>query len=177
MTRAVRKRILWASAIAVAYGGLVALAYAIGPAPAECSVVGHGRITTARGDQASFRGLAATPPPRGGERYVDTGPAEALHLTSLSVEKMTCDADASRASIAGRGTVSGSGSVRYLIELRLGPPGAPGEDSFRLTLSNGYDSGAQPMRHASVDIHFGAATRGHHDADAEQTLGAPQDGG
>jgi hypothetical protein len=176
MTRAVRKRVLWASAIAVAYGGLVALAYAIGPAPSECSLGGHGRITTARGDQASFRGLAATPPPRGAELYVDTGPTEALHLTSVSVEKMTCAADASRATIAGRGTVRGSGSVRYLIELRLAP-GAPGGDSFRLTLSNGYDSGAQPMRHASVDIHYGAAARGHHDANAEQTLGAPQDGG
>jgi hypothetical protein len=176
MTTRVRKRVLWASAIALAYCGLVALAYAIGPAAAECSIVGHGRITTARGDQASFRGLSATPPPRGSELYVDNGPARALHLTSLSVDRITCSADASRASIAGRAIATGSGSVAYLIELQLGP-GAHGADSFRLTLGNGYDSGAQPMHHASVDIHFGAAERIHHDADADQTLGAAQDGG
>jgi hypothetical protein len=176
MRRPAGKQALWAGAIVLAYCGLVALAYAIGPVSAGCSVFGHGRITTASGDQASFRGLAASQPARGSELYVDNGPQHAFRLTSLSVTRVTCDGAASSASISGRATASGSGPVQYVIAIRL-PAAARGGGSYRIRLSNGYDSGAGPLRHADLDIHSGRAERHHQDPDAAQTSGSAQDGG
>lgn len=176
MTNPVRKRVLWAGAGFLAYCGLVALAYAIGPATSGCSIVGHGRITTAGGDQASFRGLAASPPPRGSELYTDNGPKRAFHLTSLTVARLTCDGAASSASLTGRATATGWGRVQYVIAIKLAAE-PRGGSSYRIGLSNGYDSGAEQIRHADLDIHSGRAERHHQDPDAAQSPGSPQDGG
>jgi DNA-binding beta-propeller fold protein YncE len=148
------------------------------PASTEgCVVFGHGRIAAAAGDQASFRGLAAATPPRGAEFYRDNGPANPMRVRSSSVEAVTCSADATRANVFGNATINRAGSVEYRIDVQLAADKG-GKDSYRIRLSNGYDSGAQPIRHGDVDIRLRNSEHGHHDANAQQDqAGDHQDGG
>ena len=62
------------------------LLVALPPSTNGCVVHGHGRITAANGDQASFRLLVAASPPRGAAFYRDWGPADAMRLGSTSVD-------------------------------------------------------------------------------------------
>jgi DNA-binding beta-propeller fold protein YncE len=144
---------------------------------AGCRVHGHGRITAANGDQASFRGGARATPPSGEEHYRDNGPANALRVRSLSVDAVTCSADATQARILGNATINGAGSVEYRIDVQL-PATRGGKDTYRIRLSTGYDSGAQPIRHGDIDIRLRASEHHHHDANAEQDQASDhQDGG
>jgi hypothetical protein len=140
-------------------------------------VFGHGRISAANGDRASFRGLVAASPPRGVEFYRDNGPASAFRVGSTSVDALTCTADATRASVFGTAKVNGGGSVEYRIDVQL-TAWEWGKDTYRIRLSNGYDSGVQQVRHGDVDIHIRSSEHHHHDANADHyTSGAGPDGG
>jgi hypothetical protein len=168
---------IWGGAILVAYGAVVALAYAVGPATASgCGAGGHGQITAANGDQSSFRALAASPPPRGAEFYRDNGPAQAFRLRSLSLDTMTCDAAGSVVTVTGKASVNGVGSLQYRIEVQLAAS-EQGRDTYRIRLSNGYDSGAEPIRHADFNLHSGASAHQHQDADAAESPTGSPDGG
>jgi hypothetical protein len=170
------KRVFWAGAVGIAYSGVVVLAYAVGPgATAGCSVAGHGRITAASGDRASFSGLSVSAPPRGAEFYRDNGPSNALRMRSLSVVAVTCNTDATKASILGTASINGSGSIRYGIDIRLAPS-QRGNDTYGIRLANGYATGVQAIRHGDVVIHLGHSEHRHRDPDANQNQGGQQDG-
>ena len=144
---------------------------------AGCVVFGHGRITAANGDKASFRGLVAATPPRGVEFYRDNGPANAMRVVSTSIDALSCADDATKASVFGTARINGAGSVEYRINVQL-TAWEWGKDTYRIRLSNGYDSGAQPIRHGDLNIHLRDRDHQHHDANANHYKpGAGQDGG
>ena len=142
-----------------------------------CTVFGHGRINAANGDRASFRARVAANPPTGAAFYRDSGPADAFRLRSTSVDALTCSSDASTASVFGTATNAPGGFVAYRIDLQLSA-WKRGSDTYRIRLSNGYDSGARQIVHGDVDIRLGSAVHGHHDPDADrQDPAAGPDGG
>lgn len=117
-----------------------------------CKVTYGGHITPANGDPASFGGNAKVPP-KGQENYRDHGPAAEMHVHSINVQAVTCSADGTQASIFGEATIDGSGTFDYRIDLEdLGEPGT--SDTYRIRLSNGYDSGEQTLEGGNVQIHF-----------------------
>ena len=172
--------------IAASYGGdathsassaFTGVTVAVPASTAGCVVFGHGRITAANGDKASFRGLAAATPPRGVDFYRDKGPEDAMRVVSTSVDAVTCGADAARASVFGTARVNGGGSVQYRIDVQL-TAWERGKDTYRIRLSNRYDSGAQKIRHGDVHIRTHSSERHHHDANADHyRRGAGPDGG
>lgn len=160
-----------------ASSGTMMVAVALPASTRGCVVYGHGRITAANGDKASFRGLVAATPPAGAELYRDNGPADAFRLVSTSVKALTCSSDATQASVFGTATVTGGGSVQYRIDVQL-TAWRGRQDTYRIRLSDGYDSGAQRIRHGDIDIHTGFAEHHHHDANADHYKpGAAPDGG
>ena len=56
------------------------------------------------------------------------------------------------ASIFGTATVNGGGSFDFRID--VADNGEPGRsDTYRIRLSNGYDSGVQPLGGGNITIH------------------------
>jgi hypothetical protein len=138
----------------------------------SCKVTYGGRITTAGGDKATFGGNAHAAGLKGEEEYQDHGPATDINVHSIDVRSVTCGGDISvsgifgvsallasepssfgtQATILGTATIDGSGSVDYQIDLKdLGEPGT--SDTYRIQLSNGYDSGEQILVGGNVQIH------------------------
>ena len=100
-----------------------------------------------------------------------------MRVVSTSVDALTCADDATKASVFGTARVNGAGSVEYRIDVQL-TAWERGKDTYRIRLSNGYDSGAQKIRHGDLDIHIHTAEHQHHDANANHHKpGAGQDGG
>ena len=65
-------------------------------------------------------------------------------MHSINVQAVTCSRDGTQASIFGTATVNGGGSFDYRIDLKdLGEPGS--SDTYRIRLSNGYDSGVKVL--------------------------------
>jgi len=122
------------------------------PASTEgCKVTYGGHITAANGDPASFGGNAKAPD-KGQQQYTDHGPATPMNVHSISVTAVTCSADGTQASIFGQATIDGSGTFDYRIDLKdLDEPGT--SDTYRIRLSNGYDSGEQVLDGGNVQIH------------------------
>jgi hypothetical protein len=117
-----------------------------------CKVTYGGRITAANGDRATFGGNAKAPD-KGQQQYTDHGPATPMNVHSIDVLAVTCSADGTEATIFGRATIDGSGSFDYRIDLEdLATPGSGG-DTYRIRLSNGYDSGQQTLLGGNVQIH------------------------
>lgn len=119
---------------------------------AGCKVTYGGRITAANGDKATFGGNAKADGLKGQEQYQDHGPATPMNVHSIDVDAVLCSPDGTQASIFGTATVNGSGSFDYRIDLKdLGEPGSG--DTYRIRLSNGYDSGEQTLSGGNVQIH------------------------
>jgi uncharacterized repeat protein (TIGR01451 family) len=123
------------------------------PTGSGCKVTGGGQITAANGDKASFGGNAHPgTPPKGQLEYTDHGPASRLRVKSVSVLSITCSSDGREATITGKATINGQGSFDYRIDVRdLGEPGRT--DTYRIRLSNGYDSGEQTLKGGNIQIH------------------------
>jgi Big-like domain-containing protein len=123
------------------------------PPGAGCKVTGGGQITAANGDKANFGGNAHPgTPPKGQEQYTDHGPATPIKFHSINVERISCSTDRTQATIEGKGTINGQGSFDYQIDVKdLGEPG--GNDTYRIRLSNGYDSGEQTLDGGNIQIH------------------------
>jgi uncharacterized repeat protein (TIGR01451 family) len=123
------------------------------PASTEgCKVTYGGRITAANGDKATFGGNAKADGLKGQEEYQDHGPAADLNVHSINVLAVTCSRDGTQASIFGTATVNGGGSFDYRIDLKdLGEPGT--SDTYRIRLSNGYDSGVKVLSGGNVQLH------------------------
>ena len=118
---------------------------------AGCKVTYGGWITTAAGDKASFGGNVNEI--KGSLEYQDHGPATDINVHSKTVTSGFCISDAfAAATITGIATIDGEGSYEYTLDLvDAGEPGRA--DLFRLRLSNGYDSGEQPLLGGNVQIH------------------------
>ncbi len=118
---------------------------------AGCKVTYGGWITTAAGDKASFGGNVNEV--KGQLEYQDHGPATNINVHSIRVTSGFCISDSfAAATITGFATVDGEGSYEYILDLvDAGEPGRA--DLFRLRLSNGYDSGEQPLLGGNVQIH------------------------
>ena len=136
----------------------------------KCKVTYGGRILTAESDKATFGGVANGQ--KGQEEYQAHGPTTDINMHSIDVQSVVCgppgddddgeigllsrvaiQADSSeQASIFGTATINGSGSFDYQIDLvDSGEPGTA--DTYRIWLSNGYDSGVQTLVGGNVQIH------------------------
>ena len=63
-----------------------------------------------------------------------------------------CSADETQASIFGQASSNGAGSFDFRIDVKdLGVPGR--NDTYRIRLSNGYDSGEQTLEGGNIQIH------------------------
>jgi len=119
---------------------------------AGCKVTYGGRITAANGDKATFGGNAKADGLTGQEEYQDHGPAADINVHSIDVLSVVCSSDGTQASIFGTATINGSGTFNYRIDLKdLGEPGS--SDTYRIRLSNGYDSGELVLKQGNVQIH------------------------
>lgn len=117
-----------------------------------CKVTYGGRITAANGDKATFGGNAKGDGPKGNENYRDHGPAADLHVKSLTIQSVVCNAAGTQASIFGTASINGSGTFNFRIDVKdLGEPGS--SDTYRIRLSNGYDSGEQVLLGGNIQIH------------------------
>jgi Bacterial Ig-like domain (group 1) len=122
------------------------------PASTEgCKVTYGGRIEAANGDKGTFGGNAQAPD-KGQEEYQDHGPVQPMNVHSINVQAVVCNKRRTQASIFGQATIDGSGTYNYRIDLQdLGEPGTT--DTYRIRLSNGYDSGVQVLNQGNVQIH------------------------
>jgi hypothetical protein len=137
--------------------------------PDGCKVTFGGWIVTSEGDKATFGGNSHGQ--KGQIEYQDHGPVTDINVHSIEVHSVSCGGDVSvsgfglpgileagpgsfgtQASIFGTATIDGSGSFGYQIDVRdLGEPGTA--DTYRIRLSNGYDSGEQILGSGNVQIH------------------------
>jgi hypothetical protein len=148
-----------------------------GSAGGGCKVTFGGWIVTADGDTGTFGAVANGS--KGQVEYQDHGPATDINVHSIDVQSVVCgdpgDGDGevglvanagtqdtsfatqassseTQASIFGTATINGSGSFDYQIDLQdFGEPGTA--DTYRIRLSNGYDSGVQTLVGGNVQIH------------------------
>ena len=126
--------------------------WVVPPSVEGCKVTYGGRITAANDDKATFGGNAQAPF-KGQEQYQDHGPAVDINVHSIEITSVTCSADGTQASIFGQATINGEGTFDFRIDLKdLGEPGT--SDTYRIRLSNGYDSGEQVLEGGNVQIHF-----------------------
>ncbi len=133
-------------------GNTAAKTWVLPTSGAGCKVTYGGRITAANGDKATFGGNAKGSGPSGQEEYQDHGPAVVMNVHSIDVQAVVCSADGTSASIFGTATIDGTGSVDFRIDVTdLGEPGS--SDTYRIRLSNGYDSGTQTLSGGNVQIH------------------------
>jgi hypothetical protein len=118
---------------------------------AGCKVTQGGQIIASNGDKATFGGEAqVTTSIKGQEQYTDHGPAARLDVHSTSLLAVVCSS--STASIFGQGTLAGSGTMAFRIDVKdLGQPGSG--ETYRIRFSNGYDSGEQVLAGGNVQIH------------------------
>lgn len=115
-----------------------------------CKVTDGGWITAANGDQANFGGNAHAPD-KGQQEYQDHGPTTPMNVKSINVQAVTCSADKTASSVFGQAKINGAGTYDYRIDLR--DLSAPSTDTYRIRLSNGYDSLEQPLSGGNVVIH------------------------
>ena len=85
---------------------------------------------------------------KGTVQYTDRGPSERFRVRSQAIDALACDGAA--ALITGVARIKGK-SVDFTIDLVDGG-NAGGEDTYRLQLSNGYDSGTQPLTAGNVQV-------------------------
>jgi hypothetical protein len=118
-----------------------------------CKVTNSGRITSAGGDIATFGGNAPVKRgPKGEETYEDRGPATPLKVKSIEILAVKCNRSRTQASIFGTAKISGQGPVDLRIDVAdRGKTGTT--DTYRIRLTNGYNSGEQKLEQGDVQIH------------------------
>jgi hypothetical protein len=121
----------------------------------EVTVTQGGWIVALNGDQASFGGNARVQEDgsvQGQENYQDHGPAQPRHVHSIELLALTCSDDLTIATIFGTATIDGSGTFAFRIDVTdQGEPGT--NDTYGITLSDGYASGQQRLQGGNVRIH------------------------
>jgi hypothetical protein len=118
-----------------------------------CKVTNGGRITANNGDKGTFGGNAKADGLQGEEEYQDHGPAQSMNVHSIDITAVVCNATGTKASIFGTATVDGAGS--FLFRIDVADNGEPGRnDTYRIRMSNGYDSGVQTLeKGGNIQIH------------------------
>ena len=120
------------------------------PTPLGCEVEAEGRIKAANGDRATFSiDVESGTPSSGTVRYRDRGPAVPFRLKSTGITQIVVSADRTQATVLGNAMINGAGSVDFRVDV-TDLHGA--RDTFRIQLSNGYDSGEQRIRKGDVEI-------------------------
>jgi hypothetical protein len=123
------------------------------------TITNGGRITANNGDKATFGGnakVSAQGKASGQQEYQEHGPAVLINVKSSTVLAVVCDLNPKRASIYGQATINGSGSYFFKIDVQdLGEPGV-GKDTYRILLSNGYDSGEHKLKSGNIQIRIGS---------------------
>jgi hypothetical protein len=115
------------------------------PFPCDVIITEGGWIVAQNGDRASFGGNAHDSPtgePSGQQEYQDHGPVQPMNVHSTSIVAVVCSENGKQASIFGTARIDGS-PVEFVFRIDvqdLGEPGV-GQDTYRIRLSNGYDSG------------------------------------
>jgi len=123
------------------------------PASTPGRVTGGGTITTQDGAQATF-GInpqlqALNQGLEGHLTYQDHGTLN-FHLQSITIDAIMIDG--SSAKVFGTVTVDGGGSFVFRLDLAdITEPGVE-HDTFRLRLSNGYDSGLTTLNGGNIQI-------------------------
>lgn len=124
----------------------------------QVSITNGGRITANDGDKATFGGnaqVSKSGQPKGSQTYQDHGPAKPMTVKSTTVLAVVCSPDQKQATIYGKATINGSGSYLFKIDVRdIAEPGV-GKDTYRILLSNGYDSGEHPLEGGNIQIRIG----------------------
>jgi Mg-chelatase subunit ChlD len=134
-------------------GDTAAKTWVVPASTAGCKVTNGGRITARNGDKATFGGNAKADGLQGEEEYQDHGPAQDMNVHSIDITAVVCNAAGTRASIFGTATVDGAGSFDFRID--VADNGEPGRsDTYRMRMSNGYDSGVQTLaKGGNIQIH------------------------
>jgi hypothetical protein len=119
---------------------------------AGCKATLGGRITTDDDAPATFGGTAqarTADSVKGQQQYTDHG-ATGFTFKSLTVTSAICTGN--RVTLRGAGTVDGTEPVEYRIDVTdNGEPGTA--DTYRIRLSNGYDSGERTLDGGTVQVH------------------------
>ena len=75
-----------------------------------------------------------------------------MNVHSTQITATTCTDDLEQATIYGEATIDGSGTYAFRIDVTdMGSGGS--NDAYGILLSNGYDSGMQPLQGGNVTIH------------------------
>jgi Big-like domain-containing protein len=127
-------------------------AWVIPASTANCKVTFGGRITVTNGDKATFGGNAKATP-SGNIQYTDHGPADAANVQSTDVFAVMCASDGVSATIYGEAMDNDTGPWMFRIDLTdMAEPGR--NDTFRIQLTNGYDSGEQTLeKGGNIQLH------------------------
>ena len=123
----------------------------------EVTITNGGWIIAMNGDRASFGGNAkvgADGAIQGQEEYQDHGPADPRNVHSIELLATTCDteSDPQTGTIFGRATIDGSGDYFFRIDVIDGGHGGS-NDSYGITMSDGYVSGQKQLEGGNVTIH------------------------
>jgi hypothetical protein len=128
-------------------------------ATSTCSVkiTNGGSIVTDAGDRASFGGNAQLTGKaaslKGEQTYEDVGPAAARKVKSIELLATSCTTGSTprSATIWGSATVDRKGSTFFRIDVT--DAGTPGKnDTYGITMSDGYASGQQQLEGGNVRI-------------------------
>jgi hypothetical protein len=75
-----------------------------------------------------------------------------MNVHSRNVQAVACNAAGTSASIFGTATINGAGTFDYRIDVvDMGEPGR--SDTYRIRLSNGYDSGVHTLAGGNIQLH------------------------
>lgn len=111
-----------------------------------------GWIIASNGDRGSFGGNAkvdALGKETGEQQYVGHGPADPMIFHSIEIAAVMCSTN--RAEIYGLAEVDGVPGFTFRI--RVTDSGEPSvADTYGILISNGYDSGDQPLQGGNIQI-------------------------
>lgn len=113
----------------------------------SCRVTFKGQVILPNGDRAHIAGDVRGTGPSGRERYRDRGPANAFVLASHTLSAVSCSGAGGTAIIFGTGSLSDGTKVSYRIDVTTGE-----HATYRIRISNGYDSGVAMLRFGNIDI-------------------------
>ena len=120
------------------------------PGPVACRVAYKGFLQAASGRGARVSGAARVGAgrARSGHLYRELGPRSGVGLVSFSTESVRCLGRS--ATLEGRARTARGEVVTYRIEVQDIPGFS--RDRYRIRLSNGYDSGLQPLLDGGVEV-------------------------
>jgi hypothetical protein len=119
----------------------------------RCKIEGSGRMVDTQGDRGDFRIDVKTTHGEATGRlyYTDRGPGRTFSLRSVRIGAVVCSGR--EGSLFGEATVDGS-ELQFRVDATDGHK-HKGDDTFRLLLGDGYDSGKQGLVRGDLKIRSG----------------------